>query len=470
VLRRLFSLALLSLVLLVPPLARGGSPSLVVSQVYGGGGNAGASFQNDFVELFNRGSDPVDLTGWTVQYATASSTSWQKTTLAGAVQPGRYYLVQEAAGTQSAPALPSPDATGTSNLSSASGKIALVHDTAALTCGASAGSCSAGSAVVDFVGYGAAADYEGPGPAPALGNTAAALRADGGCTDSDSNAADFVAGAPSPRSSATASQSCTSDSAPSVVSTSPADGATGVATDAVVTIGFDEPVTLANGAVSISCETSGAHAVTVSGGPTTFTVTPTASFGAGEACTVTVSASGVADVDAIDPPDSLAADRSFSFTTAAPPSGGRDDEGATVTADVATVLTLSLERPVVDFGRLAWKATPPPASEKLTVVTNDPAGYTLTVHRSAFAPDDLPLGLTSSSAGGPGHQLGNALGGGAVAAIPVTPALDLLIGTSSAPTDEAGDVWPASLAFTGPLPFSHAGPHTATVTFTVIGR
>src|SRR2546430_5191571 len=75
------------------------SSSIVISQVYGGGGNAGATFRNDFIELYNRGTAPVDLTGWSVQYAATIGTSWNRTDLtAVTLAPGQYYLVQEAAG------------------------------------------------------------------------------------------------------------------------------------------------------------------------------------------------------------------------------------------------------------------------------------------------------------------------------------------------------------------------------------
>lgn len=40
------------------------SPNLVISQIYGGGGNAGAPLANDFIEIFNRSSSPVDLSGY----------------------------------------------------------------------------------------------------------------------------------------------------------------------------------------------------------------------------------------------------------------------------------------------------------------------------------------------------------------------------------------------------------------------
>ena len=90
------------------------SSTIVISQVYGGGGNTGATLRNDFIELFNRGTTPVSLAGWSVQYASATGTSWQKTDLtAVTLQPGQYYLVQEAQGTGGTTNLPTPDATGT---------------------------------------------------------------------------------------------------------------------------------------------------------------------------------------------------------------------------------------------------------------------------------------------------------------------------------------------------------------------
>ena len=73
------------------------SPNIVVSQVYSGG-NSGASLKNDFIELRNRGAAAVDVTGWTVQYAATTGTSCQRTILSGIIQPGQYYLIQEAAG------------------------------------------------------------------------------------------------------------------------------------------------------------------------------------------------------------------------------------------------------------------------------------------------------------------------------------------------------------------------------------
>ncbi|MFZ2492962.1 MAG: lamin tail domain-containing protein, partial [Thermoanaerobaculia bacterium] len=130
---------------------------VVISQVYGGGGNSGAPFKNDFIELFNRGTATVNLAGWSVQYASSSGTSWQVTPLTGSIAPGQYYLVREAAGSGSVPLLPTPDASGSISMSATAGKVALVASSSALT-----GTCPAG--VVDFVGFGGANCFEGAGP------------------------------------------------------------------------------------------------------------------------------------------------------------------------------------------------------------------------------------------------------------------------------------------------------------------
>ncbi len=179
---------------IVEPIQPGG---VVVSQIYGGGGNSGATYTHDFIELYNAGTSAVDLAGWSVQYASSAGTSWQVTTLSGSIAPGGYYLIQQAQGSGGTTPLPPPDATGSINMSATAGKVALVNNTTALS-----GACPTGDAIVDFVGFGAAANcFEGTGPTPAPGNTTAVLRRDNGNQDTDDNAADFEAGAPNPRNS-----------------------------------------------------------------------------------------------------------------------------------------------------------------------------------------------------------------------------------------------------------------------------
>mgnify|MGYP003328890141 CR=1 FL=1 len=65
---------------------------LVISQVYGGGGNTGAPYTNDFVELFNPTASTVSVTGMSVQYASATGTTWAVAAITGSIAPGKYYL------------------------------------------------------------------------------------------------------------------------------------------------------------------------------------------------------------------------------------------------------------------------------------------------------------------------------------------------------------------------------------------
>ncbi|WP_373067730.1 DNA/RNA non-specific endonuclease [Gemmatimonas sp.] len=183
----------------VPPAPEPPPGGVVISQVYGGGGNAGATFRNDFVELYNNTPAAVNLEGWSVQYASATGTTWQVTTLpALSIRPGQYLLVQQAPGAAGTVSLPTPDASGVIAMSATAGKIALLNNSTALT-----EMCPVGgnATVVDFVGYGAANCAEST-PTAVLSNTTAALRKSLGTTDSDNNTSDFTTdGAPVPRNS-----------------------------------------------------------------------------------------------------------------------------------------------------------------------------------------------------------------------------------------------------------------------------
>ncbi|MDH2429574.1 ExeM/NucH family extracellular endonuclease [Sphaerisporangium sp. TRM90804] len=197
--------------------------TVVISQVYGGGGNSGAPFTNDFVELFNRSGSEVSLAGWSVQYASASGTGHfaaNKVDLSGTLAPGRYHLVQLGAGTTPSEPLPAPDTTGALALSATAGKVALVESADGLACNGGSTACTPEqlALVADLVGYGAANFSEGAA-APALTNTTSALRAGGGCADTDANAADFSAGAPAPRNSATPAAPCDGTPTPTATPT-----------------------------------------------------------------------------------------------------------------------------------------------------------------------------------------------------------------------------------------------------------
>ncbi len=193
--------------LLAPAAAHAISSDIVISQVYGGGGNAGSVFTNDFIELHNRGTSPVNVSTWSVQYASAAGTSWLKTNLTGTdpIPAGGYLLIQMAAGTGGTTPLPTPEVIGTTNMSATAGKVALVNDQTTI----GAISCPTGATIVDFVGFGTTANcFEGTGPTPAPSNTNAVLRGDAGCTETDSNSSDFAAGAPTPRNKVSAPVAC----------------------------------------------------------------------------------------------------------------------------------------------------------------------------------------------------------------------------------------------------------------------
>jgi hypothetical protein len=214
--------------------------------------------------------------------------------------------------------------------------------------------------VQDFVGYGSATDFEGTGSAPGLSNTAAALRANDGCTDTGDNATDFAAAAPAPRNSTSPPHSCAGGPAP---------------------------------------------------GP-----------------------AGSVSVD----------------------------------LDVASVLSVSLDRPSLSFGTFTSGDRPAPLPERVTVSSNSAAGYSLAVARTAFAPTDLPLALSATAPAG--GVLGNGLGGGALVPIPVSPATVLTVGTKASSSAAGGDVWATNIGFSSPLPLVPTGRYTATVTFAAIAR
>ncbi len=211
------------------------SSTVVISQVYGGGGNAGATYTHDFIELFNRGNSPVSLADWSVQYASATGTSWQKTNLLGVIQPGQYFLVQQAKGTGGTTALPPPDVTGTMALSGTAGKVALVNTITAL-----AGTCPVGDNVIDFVGFSTTANCFESAATPAPSNTTAVIRAANGCTDTNHNGADFATGAPAPRNSSTAANPCSTGLTVAINDISIDEGDTGP-TNAIFTVSLAEP-------------------------------------------------------------------------------------------------------------------------------------------------------------------------------------------------------------------------------------
>ena len=190
---------------------------VVINEVYGGGGNSGATYKNDFIELYNNSNAAVSLAGWSVQYASAAGTSWTATNLTGSIPANGYYLIQEFAGSGGTVNLPTPDVIGTIAMSGTAGKVALVNSSTLLT-----GACPTGVTIIDKVGFGSTAScFEGTGPTPAPSNINSVQRTPAGF-DSQNNNTDFIAGLPSPVSSAVAD-----NTAPVVNTLLPANNASG---------------------------------------------------------------------------------------------------------------------------------------------------------------------------------------------------------------------------------------------------
>lgn len=179
------------------------SQSVVISQIYGGGGNASAPYQNDFVEIFNATSGTVSINNWSIQYASAAGNFTSAVNLTGSLAAGQYYLVKLATGGAIGSLLPTADATNTAiNISASAGKIALVSSTTLL------GASCTGATVVDLVGYGASASCFEGAFGPAGSNTTSIFRANNGCTDTQNNSSDFAAASPNPRNTSSAVNLC----------------------------------------------------------------------------------------------------------------------------------------------------------------------------------------------------------------------------------------------------------------------
>lgn len=199
-------MALLGLVLLFVSFVRLGNLPLWaahspvrLSQVYGGGGNAGATWKADFVELFNASETPWSLEGWIIEYASADGDQWRQAALPALTIPAYgYILVELAAGNsgEGSP-LPTPDAVGSLNLNASAGKVRLVDNV---------------GQVMDIVGYGNANQFEGTAPVAELANNKAAVRKEAGCVDTEQNSNDFAIETPAPRNSSTSPWLCTTTS------------------------------------------------------------------------------------------------------------------------------------------------------------------------------------------------------------------------------------------------------------------
>ena len=184
------------------------NPGLVISALYGGGGNSGATYSYDFIELKNRTAAAINLAGWTLQYGGTAGTSWTSVSLTGTVPANGYFLVRGAiGGTVTGIPLPTThdfDAP-TLQMGGSNGTVALVNALTTLT------ACPTAGTVADLVGYGTSTCHETTSVG-ALGATTAAYRAVNGCTATGSNVADLsvsAVGATAPKNTSSTANVCT---------------------------------------------------------------------------------------------------------------------------------------------------------------------------------------------------------------------------------------------------------------------
>ena len=288
--------------------------AVVISQVYGGGGNSNATWNRDYIELFNRSGAEVSLANMSVQYQSASGTTWQAIALPNvSLKAGEYFLVT--AGTNNTVVganLPLGDQTGGINLSGTTGKVALSRIPTAMQ------TADGGTDVLDLVGFGGANRFE-TAVAPSPSNTTALHRADLGCTDTDNNAADFSAVAASaPRRLGTV-HSCGGPVAAQIVLSCPAGVVTQHGSAITALLSATDADSIVNSAVILSGAAPGISLVGPSpagnaGGKMEVSLQVDASVAAGkypvkvqfgnsdsqtESCTVNVSVAGEASIPQI---------------------------------------------------------------------------------------------------------------------------------------------------------------------------
>jgi hypothetical protein len=184
-------IALVVLGLIVSTAAFAANP-VRISQVYGGGGNSGAYYRYDYIELFNASGAAIDIGGWAVVYATSTSatfgsaSNYRVVIPAGATIPAcGYYLIQNASGSNSgAQPLPvAPDATGSIAMNATACKVGLISSGTSANCS---------TPFIDLVAVGGSTGcWEGAGPTGATSNTKAAVRKQAGMVDTDNNGTDF---------------------------------------------------------------------------------------------------------------------------------------------------------------------------------------------------------------------------------------------------------------------------------------
>ncbi len=136
------------------------SSGVIISEVFGGGGNSGATLKNDFIELYNTTAEAITIGGWSVQYFSAAVTGEASNVFVipeGRFIPsGAHFLIKASAGTGGTQEITDQDATSTLQLGGTAGKIILYNTSAAQTI-SDISSIIGNPNFVDYVPYGTTA-------------------------------------------------------------------------------------------------------------------------------------------------------------------------------------------------------------------------------------------------------------------------------------------------------------------------
>jgi len=164
-----------------------GAATLLIHEVYGGGGNTGATYTNDYVVIYNNTTSDIDLSGYSVQYGSATGSTYTALALTGTISAKSYFLISLATSGAIGSDFPiTPNQSGSINMSATSGKIALVSNTDLIT-------IASDPDVIDFVGYGSANEYE-TAPTATLSSSLSAKRSN--AIDTDDNSSDYTVDTP----------------------------------------------------------------------------------------------------------------------------------------------------------------------------------------------------------------------------------------------------------------------------------
>ena len=169
---------------------------LMIFAAYGGGGNSGVYYRWDYAVLWNGTNDPINLSGYSLQYSAATSNTWataaNKTLLSGNISARGFILIKLASGSNTSAAdLPEPYFTGSLTAMQASNiRLALLStiDTIPNTVSNPSTDSNWKNFVIDLLGSGTSTVFEGT-VATAMSNTTALKRSK--FKDTNNNLSDY---------------------------------------------------------------------------------------------------------------------------------------------------------------------------------------------------------------------------------------------------------------------------------------